>query len=115
VTDPEQTSGTETAGPLNDELSELTSETQVDESQNQEKTDVVLRQQGERVEQRTVEENNVVELDFDDSNEVQEIILSRCNESSLPRIPCREKEDMVRLYVPRSGGVTKIVEVLSVK
>jgi hypothetical protein len=55
VTKPEQTSGTETAGPLNGELSELTSESQVDESQNQEKTDVVLRRQGERDEQRIVE------------------------------------------------------------
>jgi hypothetical protein len=74
-------------------------------------SNVVLRLQGERVEQSIVEENNVEELELDDSDEVQEIISSHCNEKSVPRILCREKEDLIRLCVPRLYGVTEIVEV----
>jgi hypothetical protein len=92
-------------------ISNLDKEVVMMENTIKENSDVVLRRQGERVGQRKVEENNAEELDLDGSGEVQEIISSHCNENSVSRIPCREKEDLIRLYVPRLDGVTEIVEV----
>jgi hypothetical protein len=76
---------------------------------NPEKTDLVLRRQGEHVEQRPVAENKVENF-YSDNNEVEESISERSNENSVPRSPCKEKECMSNLYVSTSSSRSKIAK-----
>jgi hypothetical protein len=73
------------------------------------KINVILRRQGEHVEQRIVERNNVENFDSD-GNEVKERISEYCKGSSVPRSPCKEKGSMTSLYIRRLSCISKIVE-----
>lgn len=53
--------------------------------------------------------NNVENFDSDGS-EVEERISECCNGSSVPHSPCKEKESVTSLYLSRSSGISKIVE-----
>jgi hypothetical protein len=110
VSDQEQKPSVESVDPLDNGQIDSANEDQIARFPNPGQTDVIRRRRGEHVGQKTVEENCVENFDSD-GGEAKKNISESSDGNSVPCIPCMEKESVTSLCVPRSSGMTKIVEV----
>jgi hypothetical protein len=87
----EQTSSVETVNSLYDELTDSASEKRIAKFPNPKKTDVILRRQGERTEQRIAERNNVEHFSSG-SDQIKERISGKVMRSLFHVFPAKKKK-----------------------
>jgi hypothetical protein len=108
--DQDQNSSVECVQVLETEQIESSSESQIVELSNSEQAEVILRRQGEHAEQNLIEKICEENFDLDEVKAKENI--SECDDVSfVSYTPCKEKENVNGLSMPKPSGKTEIVGV----